>query len=85
MLDLDLQRLDAVAVLGRGPAADAREAEQRLWESALVSAWREADEIERLPLPQQWDEDVKRRAAALAARVEDLAAHRSDVAARAEL
>ncbi|MCK6091582.1 hypothetical protein [Micrococcus endophyticus] len=42
MLGLDVSRLDAVAVLGRGPAASAQETGQRLYERELVAAWREA-------------------------------------------
>jgi len=50
MVGLDESRLNAVAVLGRGPAASAAEADQRLHERALVMAWREAGELAALPL-----------------------------------
>lgn len=49
-LGLDDSRLDTVAVLGAGAASTSAEADQRLFERALVMAWREADDLAALPL-----------------------------------
>lgn len=84
MLGRDERELSAVAILGAGPAGSAQEAEQRLYESALVSAWREAEALGSLPLGVQRRPDTVRRAEALRDRVEDLARQDEDVRRRAE-
>ncbi|GAA1803217.1 hypothetical protein GCM10009771_01920 [Nesterenkonia flava] len=72
-LGLDLSRLDMVAVLGSrsisdGPASAgtategrAEQADQRLYETALVTAWRELDDLELTPRPQQRGEQWTQR------------------------
>lgn len=63
-LGLDLSRLDMVAVIGSDSATggDAEIADQRLYEAALVTAWREVDALESLPARYQrtpeWEERV---------------------------
>ncbi|MGP5394855.1 DUF5129 domain-containing protein [Arthrobacter rhombi] len=49
-LGLDDSRLNTVAVLGAGAASSGAEADQRLFERALVMAWREAADLAALPL-----------------------------------
>lgn len=84
MLGRDERELSAVAILGAGPAGSAQEAGQRLYESALVTAWREAEALASLPLAAQRRPDTVRRAEALRDRVEDLARQDEDVHRRAE-
>ena len=84
MLGRDERELSAVAILGAGPAGSAQEAGQRLYESALVTAWREAEALGSLPLGAQRRPDTVRRAEALRDRVEDLARQDEDVHRRAE-
>ena len=84
MVGLDESRLSAVAVLGAGPAGSPEEAGQRLYESALVAAWREAEELAGLPWARQRSASVVARAESLEHRVEDLARQDEDVKARAE-
>lgn len=90
MLGLDDSRLDAVAVLGRGPAASAQEAGQRLYERELVAAWREAQAlagtslVERLrgPMADRLDA-LESTAAVLERREADVAERAADVLERA--
>ena len=84
MLGLDRSRIDAVAVLGAGPAGTPAEAGQRLYESALLAAWREAEALGSLPLGVQRRPDTVRRAESLRDRVADLARQDEDVRRRAE-
>lgn len=84
MLGRDERELSAVAILGAGPAGSAQEAGHRLYESALVTAWREAEALGSLPLAAQRRPDTVRRAEALRDRVEDLARQDEDVHRRAE-
>ncbi|MEE1621666.1 DUF5129 domain-containing protein [Zafaria sp. Z1313] len=60
-LGLDDSRLNAVAVLGAGAAGTAAEADQRLFERALVMAWREAEELAALPLAGRLGPRYERR------------------------
>ena len=84
MLGLDTRRLSAVAVLGAGPAGSPQEASQRLYETALVAAWREAEELGALPWGLQRRPAVVERAEALQRRVEELDRQDEDVRRRAE-
>lgn len=84
MLGRDERDLNAVAILGAGPAGSAQEAGQRLYESALVTAWREAEALGSLPFGVQCRADTMHRAEALRDRVEDLARQDEDVRRRAE-
>ena len=65
-------------------AGSSEEAGQRLYESALLAAWREAEALGSLPLGVQRRPDTVRRAEALRDRVEDLARQDEDVRRRAE-
>lgn len=84
MLGRDEREISAVAILGAGPAGSAQEAGQRLYESALVTAWREAEALASLPAGSQRRPEIVRRAEALRDRVEDLARQDGDVRRRAE-
>lgn len=52
-LGLDDSRINAVAMLGKGPSAPSAESDQRIYESALAMAWRIADDLAARPLSQR--------------------------------
>ncbi|MGQ7786128.1 hypothetical protein [Nesterenkonia sp. K-15-9-6] len=85
-LGLDLSRLDMVAVLGGDSptAGRAEEADQRLHEAALATAWREVQALERLPRREQRGEDWESRVVHVEKLIDTLAARETDVAVRAE-
>ncbi|GAA1658271.1 hypothetical protein GCM10010977_09600 [Citricoccus zhacaiensis] len=85
-LGLDLSRLDMVAVLGLDSATGGRaeQADQRLYESALVTAWREVDALERLPRREQRGEAWEARVNHVRRLVTTLATQQADVARRAD-
>ncbi|GAA1126908.1 hypothetical protein [Citricoccus alkalitolerans] len=85
-LGLDLSRLDMVAVLGLDSATGGRaeQAGQRLYESALVTAWREVDALERLPRREQRGEAWEARVRHARRLVTTLATQQADVARRAD-
>ncbi|XKH52834.1 FUSC family protein [Citricoccus nitrophenolicus] len=85
-LGLDLSRLDMVAVLGLDSATGGRaeQAAQRLYESALVTAWREVDALERLPRREQRGEAWEARVSHVRRLVTTLANQQADVARRAD-
>ncbi|GAB3192898.1 hypothetical protein [Nesterenkonia suensis] len=85
-LGLDLSRLDMVAVLGGDSptAGRAEEADQRLHEAALVTAWREVQALERLPRREQRGEDWESRVVHVEKLIDTLAARETDVTTRAE-
>jgi hypothetical protein len=81
-LGLDDSRLNAVAVLGAGPAATAAEADQRLFERALVMGWREAEDLEALPLSARLSAAYAERVAHLERLVATLGERDADVERR---
>lgn len=81
-LGLGDSRLNAVAVLGAGPAATAAEADQRLFERALVMGWREAEGLEALPLSSRLSADYAERVAHLERLVATLGERDADVERR---
>lgn len=85
-LGLDLSRLDMVAVLGGDSPTGGRaeQADQRLHEAALATAWREVQALERLPRREQRGEDWESRVAHVETLIDTLAARETDVAVRAE-
>jgi len=85
-LGLDLSRLDMVAVLGLDSETGGRaeEAGQRLYETALVTAWREVDALERLPRREQRGEAWASRVRHVQRLVGTLATRRAEVARRAD-
>ncbi len=85
-LGLDLSRLDMVAVLGLDSASGGRaeQADQRLYESALVTAWREVDALERLPRREQRGEAWEARVRHVRRLVTTLSTQQADVARRAD-
>ena len=74
-----------VAVLGGddGDYGDAAEADQRLYEAALVTAWREVQVLESLPRSQQRGPEWTSRVAHMDRLVESLSERDVDVAQRA--
>lgn len=84
MLGLDESRLSAVAVLGAGPAGSPQEAEQRLYERSLVTAWREVEEIESLSVAERTRRATQERIEQLQRAVGQIAARETDVQARAD-
>lgn len=83
MLGLDDSRLDAVAVLGRGPAGTAKEAGQRLYERELVAAWREAKALAGTSVVERLRGGMADRLDALEAAASVLEGREADVAERA--
>ncbi|VXB99261.1 conserved membrane hypothetical protein [Citricoccus sp. K5] len=85
-LGLDLSRLDMVAVFGLDSATGGRaeQADQRLYESALVTAWREVDVLERLPRREQRGEAWEARVRHVRHLVTTLTTQQADVARRAD-
>ncbi|WFP16358.1 hypothetical protein [Citricoccus muralis] len=71
-----------VAVLG-GESGDAAVADQRLYESSLVTAWREVQHLEDLPRAEQSGEDWESRVRYVQRLVDTLAQRDRDVADRA--
>jgi hypothetical protein len=84
-LGLDLSRLDMVAVLGagEGETGDAAAAEQRLYETALLTAWRQAQALESLPRNLQRGPEWVAQVEGLERLVKSLAARDADVSERA--
>ncbi|GFZ79657.1 hypothetical protein [Nesterenkonia alkaliphila] len=84
-LGLDLSRIDMVAVLGGedGHYGEAAEADQRLYEAALVTAWREVQVLESLPRRQQRGPQWASRVAQMDRLVASLSERDVDVAQRA--
>lgn len=83
LLELDRTRLDRVAVLGAGPAGSPQEAEQRLYERALDSAWRDAEDLGNLTIGQRLRGQAEPRLDRLEQAVALLEDRDSDVAGRA--
>ncbi|MCT2006450.1 hypothetical protein M3C74_04260 [Micrococcus lylae] len=91
MLGLDRSRIDAVAVLGAGPAGSEEEAGQRLYERELVAAWREGQMLAETSVPERARGGftarvarLERTVAVLEERGEDVAGRGEDVAGRGE-
>lgn len=85
MLGLDRSRIDAVAVLGAGPAGTPAEAGQRLYERELVAAWREAQVLAETSLVERVRAgDFGARVARLERTVAVLEARDEDVSERVE-
>ncbi|PNL16779.1 hypothetical protein [Micrococcus sp. FDAARGOS_333] len=85
MLGLDRSRIDAVAVLGAGPAGTPAEAGQRLYERELVAAWREAQVLAETSLVERARAgDFGARVARLERTVAVLEARDEDVSERVE-
>ena len=82
-MELDRTRLDRVAVLGAGPAGSPQEAEQRLYERALDSAWRDAEDLGNLTIGQRLRGQAEPRLDRLEQAVALLEDRDSDVAGRA--
>ncbi|CAL4859415.1 hypothetical protein [Microbacterium sp. MM2322] len=84
-LGLDLSRLDAVAVLGRadGHRGEAAEADQQLYETVLLTAWREVQTLEVLPRREQRGPDWVARVERLRATIDALADRDASVSERA--
>lgn len=85
-LGLDLSRLDLVAVLGSDSETGGRaeQADQRLYESALVTAWREVMALERLPRREQRGAAWESRVRHVQRLVATLTTQRADAAQRAD-
>ncbi|GAA2524595.1 hypothetical protein GCM10009860_00440 [Microbacterium mitrae] len=84
-LGLDLSMLDAVAVLGSsdGHGGKAAEADQHLYESMLLTAWREVQELESLPRRLQRGPEWRARVERMRAVITTLAERDTAVADRA--
>ncbi|MFT4260053.1 hypothetical protein [Microbacterium sp.] len=84
-LGLDLSRLDAVAVLGAvdGHGGRAAETDQHLYETLLLTAWREVQELEELPRRRQRGPEWRTRVARMQEVIDSLAERDADVAAQA--
>lgn len=84
-LDLDLTRLDAVAVLGTvdGHRGDVADIDQHLSETMLLTAWREVQELEELPRRMQRGQEWRARVARLSSVIDALTDRNADVAANA--
>lgn len=85
LLGLEEAQLNAVAVLGAQRSGRADQAGQRLFERALLMAWREAAELDALPLSERLQPSYARRAAQLTNLVGRLGEHDADVARRASV
>lgn len=83
-MGLQDSQINAVAVLGAAQAGRADEAGQRLFERALMMAWRESEELLLLPLGQRLLPGYAARANHLAQLVALLSERDADVARRAE-
>ncbi|OFR88156.1 hypothetical protein HMPREF2863_00830 [Micrococcus sp. HMSC067E09] len=83
MLGLDRSRIDAVAVLGAGPAGSVEEAGQRLYERELVAAWREGQMLAETSVPERARGGFTARVARLERTVAVLEARGEGVAGRA--
>lgn len=82
-LGLEETQINAVAVLGASSSGRADEAGQRLFERALMMAWREAEELSTMTLGQRLSPGYERRTAHLAQLVDLLGERDADVARRA--
>ncbi|GAA3302534.1 hypothetical protein [Glutamicibacter nicotianae] len=83
-MGLEDSQINAVAVLGASEAGTADEAGQRLFERALMMAWREAEELSSMTLGQRLQAGYAQRAAHLAQLVALLGERDADVARRAK-
>ncbi len=83
MLGLDEQRIDAVAVLGRGSHGPAQESDQRVYEEALAGVWRVSEDMHHMPAVDRRRRVGRRRVERLELGVEELEARGIDVKARA--
>ncbi|PRB75908.1 hypothetical protein CQ012_09585 [Arthrobacter sp. MYb214] len=83
-MGLEDSQINAVAVLGATAAGNADEAGQRLFERALMMAWREAQELSSMTLGQRLAAGYAQRAAHLARLVALLGERDADVARRAK-
>lgn len=86
-LDLDMTRLDLVAVLGGDQSTSsgyAEQSEQRLYEAGLVTAWREIEDLKTLPRKQQKGETWDSRVANVRELVRMLTTRSDDISARAD-
>ncbi|MGP5229040.1 DUF5129 domain-containing protein [Arthrobacter rhombi] len=83
-LGLDDSRLNTVAVLGAGAASSSAEADQRLFERALVMAWREAADLAALPLAARLSQHYVDRVTRLQRLVATLGGRDADVHRRTE-
>ncbi|MCT2006410.1 hypothetical protein M3C74_06940 [Micrococcus lylae] len=84
LLEEDRSALDAVAVLGTGPAGSPEEAAHRLYSSALLAAWDELEELEGQSWSSRLADRLLDRAESLEQRVQELARQDEDVRRRAE-
>ncbi|MGF3052478.1 hypothetical protein ACQUSY_00675 [Microbacterium sp. YY-03] len=84
-LGLDLSMLDTVAVLGStdGHGGKAAEADQRLYEMMLLTAWREVQELESLPRRQQRGAEWRNRVERMHTVIASLSERETAVAERA--
>lgn len=84
-LGLDLSRLDAVAVLGAvdGHDGKAAETDQHLYETVLLTAWREVQELEELPRRMQRGPEWRTRVTRMQRVIDSLAERDTDVAEHA--
>ncbi len=83
-LGLEDSQINAVAVLGASATGSADEAGQRLFERALMMAWREAEELSTMSLAQRLSSDFGARTAHLQRLVALLDERDADVAKRAK-
>ncbi|MFJ2316640.1 hypothetical protein ACIOTN_08035 [Glutamicibacter sp. NPDC087661] len=83
-MGLEDSQINAVAVLGATADGTADEAGQRLFERALMMAWREAQELSSMTLGQRLAAGYAQRAAHLARLVALLGERDADVARRAK-
>ncbi|MBP2414420.1 hypothetical protein JOF48_003219 [Arthrobacter stackebrandtii] len=79
MLGLDESRLNAVMLLGAGPAANSAETGQRIFEGALAMAWRLRDSLSATPLAQRLSADYAAQVSKLADLATALATSDNDV------
>lgn len=84
-IGLDLSQLDAVAVLGADDGHDgkAAEADQQLYETVLLTAWREVQELEELPRRMQRGTEWSAQVARMRRVIDSLSERDSDVAEQA--
>lgn len=87
-LGLDLSRLDAVAVLGGSDNPDKQEREvaeidQHLYETVLLTAWRDVEELEQTPRREQRTSEWRARVERLRRVIDSLGERETDVAERA--
>lgn len=81
-LGLDDSRINAVALLGQGSAANRAESDQRIFERSLALAWRMADELGSWSLSQGLTDEYEARVERLSALVSALSARDGDIERR---